>query len=63
MKAENYLLQHILDHNISLVKIEDDIGVNLNGVVSKGKELSADEFMTLCVYLGISADEVKNKVL
>ena len=45
MKAENYLLQHILDHNISLVKIEDDIGVNLNGVVSKGKELSADEFI------------------
>lgn len=62
MKAENYLLQYILDHNISLAKIEDDTGINLNGVVSKGKDLLADEFVILCVYLGISPDEVKNRV-
>lgn len=63
MKAENYLLQYILQHNISLGKIEDDTGINLNSVVCKGKELLADDFLTLCVYLGISPDDIRNQVL
>lgn len=63
MKAENYILQYILQHNISLVRIEDDTGINLNNVVCKGKDLLADEFITLCVYLGISPDDIRNKVL
>ncbi len=63
MRAEKYLLQHIRQHNISVKQIEKDTGINLETYVQEGRELLSDDFCTICIYLGISADEVSDQIL
>ncbi len=63
MKAENYLLQHIIQHDISIEKVEKDTGINIKHVVCEGKELIADDFIGLCIYLGITPEEVSDQIL
>lgn len=63
MKAEKYLYQHIVQHNISIEQIEFDTGIHIKDIVDNQKELMADEFITLCVYLGITPEEVSDQIL
>ncbi|MBR1864918.1 MAG: hypothetical protein IJ801_00255 [Lachnospiraceae bacterium] len=63
MKVERYLLEYIREHRISARRMEQDTGINLQHFVEEGKELRADEFIELCLYLGITPDEVSDQIL
>lgn len=63
MKTEKYLLEHILNNHISLEQIETDTGINIEQMVRKKKDLKAGEFLALCTYLGITPEEVSDRVL
>lgn len=63
MKAEKYLLQHVLEHHISSQKVEADTGINIEKLVSEKKELVADEFLRLCIYLQVTPEEVGDQIL
>lgn len=63
MKAERYLLEYIQEHAISAKRVEQDTGIDLQRMVEEGKELRADKFIELCLYLGITPDEVSDQVL
>ncbi len=63
MKAEKYLLEHISNHNISVEQIEKDTGINIENMVRQKKELSAGDFLELCLYLGITPEEVGDQIL
>jgi len=63
MKAEKYLLQHVLEHQISSQKIEADTGINIEKVVSEKQELMADDFLRLCVYLDVTPEEISDQIL
>ncbi|MCM1157485.1 MAG: hypothetical protein NC300_08010 [Bacteroidales bacterium] len=63
MKAEKYLLKHIAEHNLSLERIKQETGIDLQAQAEEGKELQADDFLRLCVYLGITVEEVSDQIL
>lgn len=63
MKAEKYLLQHVLEHNISSEKMEADTGINIEKIVSENRELVADDFATLCAYLNVTPEEVSDQII
>ena len=63
MKTEKYLLQHMLKHHLSLEKMEMDTGINIEKFVSEQRELKADEFLRLCVYLNITPEEVSDQII
>lgn len=63
MKAEKYLLEHIMRHDISMEKVEQDTGINVKKVLYEEKELQADDFFSLCVYLGVTPDEISDQIL
>ncbi len=63
MKAENYLLEYILKSDISTERIKSDIGIDIAERVHSNGELMADEFMQMCIYLGINPDDVMNEIV
>ncbi len=63
MRVEIYLLDYIRQHDISRDQMIQDTGIDLEMLVSKGKELVSDEFLGLCMYLGITPDEVSDQIL
>ena len=63
MKAEKYLLDYVVNHDISITQIEKDIGINIERRVREKKDLIASEFLTLCTYLGITPEEVSDQIL
>lgn len=63
MKAEKYLLQYVLEHNISSEKIEADTGINIEKIVSENRELVSDDFATLCTYLNVTPEEVSDQII
>lgn len=63
MKAEQYLLDYILKNDISVEKIQKEVGLNIVSICEKKKELSADEFVQLCMYLGINPDDVMGSII
>ena len=63
MKAEKYLLDYIVSHNIPIAQIENDIGINIENRVNEKQDLMASEFLTLCTYLGITPEEVSDQIL
>lgn len=63
MKAERYILQYIKDHNISSETIKKDIGLDLDKILKKDGNLLADDFLRLCVYLGITPEEIGDQIL
>lgn len=63
MKAEKYLLDYIVNHNITLEQIKKDTGINIGDLADGKEELMADEFIKLCIYLGVDPDDVMNTVV
>lgn len=63
MKAERYIQQYIKEHNISYEAIKKDIGLDLDKILKKDGNLLADDFLRLCVYLGITPEEIGDQIL
>lgn len=63
MKAEKYLLDYVVNHDISIAQIEKDIGINIEKRVNEEQDLIASEFLMLCTYLGITPEEVSDHIL
>lgn len=63
MKTEKYLLEHITSHHIPVEQVENDIGINIEQLVREERDLKADEFLTLCVYLGITPEEISDRII
>ncbi len=63
MKAEQYLIDYMLESNISMNQVEVDMGINLETMIRNKEELRADDFVSLCIYLGVNPDDVMNTVI
>lgn len=63
MKAEKYLLEYVLQHHMSSKKIEADTGIDIEKIVLEERELMADDFLSLCVYLNITPEEISDQIL
>lgn len=63
MKTEKYLLEYTIRHHISLEQIENDTGINIEQRVREKQDLIAGEFLALCSYLGITPEEVSDRIL
>ncbi len=61
MKAEKYLFEYMRQSNINLVDVQNDLGIDITKL-ERNEELLADEFVRLCVYFGISPDDVMNEM-
>lgn len=63
MKAEKYLLDYIVSHHISLERIMNDTGIDIEKRVRLKQDLIAEEFLTLCTYLGIRPEDIGEQIL
>lgn len=63
MKAENYLYNYISECNISVEQVKNDIGIDIEKILSGKNELMVDEFLRLCIYLKITPEEVISQIL
>lgn len=63
MKAEKYLLDYIIKSNIPMERVKKDVGIDVQALVSSKTELMADEFIQLCIYLGVNPDDMMNEVV
>lgn len=63
MKAEKYLLDYIIKSNIPMERVKNDVGIDVQALVSSKTELMADEFIQLCMYLGVNPDDMMNEVV
>lgn len=63
MKAEKYLMDHIMQSGISMSQVKKDLGIDMEGLFKNNGELMADEFMRLCIYLGVNPDDVMNSIV
>jgi len=61
MKAEKYLLEYMIRSNTNLCDVQDELGIDVKKL-ENNEELFADEFVRLCVYLGINPDDVMNEM-
>lgn len=59
MKAEKYLLDYMTSRSISVEQVESDTGINMKGLSDGKKDLMADEFLQLCVYLGVRPEDIQ----
>lgn len=62
MKTEKFLLEHIREHGISEEILERELGFSLEKLVDAKEELPADRFLELCRYLGITPEQVIDRV-
>ena len=63
MKVEQYILQYMKDHDISNEKVKNETGIDILSLLSEKKELLADDFLKLCIYFGITPEEISDQVL
>lgn len=63
MKAEKYLLDYMIKTNIPMERVKKDVGIDVQALVNSKKELMADEFIQLCIYLGVNPDDMINEVV
>ena len=63
MKTERYIQKYITEHNISTDNIKKDTGLDLNFIFENDGNLLADDFLRLCVYLGITPEEIGDQIL
>lgn len=56
MKAERYLMDYMEKHNITREQVKKDVGISLEPIFLNEKELMADEFLQLCIYLNIEPE-------
>ena len=63
MKTERYIQNYITEHNISTDIIKKDTGLDLKLIFENDGNLMADDFLRLCVYLGITPEEIGDQIL
>ncbi|MDE6435728.1 MAG: hypothetical protein K2L07_16080 [Lachnospiraceae bacterium] len=63
MYTERYILRYIEERKVSMNKVKEDTGIDLERLKEKEMELTAGEFFELCVYLSLSPEDVLNWVL
>lgn len=63
MKAEKYLLDYMKKSNIVSEHVKAEIGIDIEAIVNNNGELMADEFIRMCIYLGVNPDDVMNAVV
>ena len=63
MKAEKYLLKHVMQHNISMEQVEKETGIDMQKLKEGHQELMADDFIALCIYLGVNPDEIMEQIV
>lgn len=63
MKAEQYLLDYMEKSNITIECVQNEIGINMAELANGKGELMADEFIRLCIYLGVDPDDVMHAVV
>lgn len=63
MYTERYILRYIEERKVSMDKVKEDTGIDLEKLKEKEMELTASEFFELCVYLSLSPEDVLNWVL
>ncbi len=55
------IIKYIADNNISLYRIEKDVGVSISKLNGNSNEkLSAGEFLEICRYLNINPTDIGN---
>ena len=59
MKAEKYLLDYMMSRSITMEQVESDTGINMREFSDGKKDLMADEFLQLCVYLGVRPEDIQ----
>lgn len=63
MKAEKYLFDYMIKSNIPMERVKKDVGIDVQALVSSKTELMADEFIQLCIYLGVNPDDMMNELV
>lgn len=63
MKAEKYIIHYLREHNIAYDKIKQDIGIDMYKVENRNIDLLADDFLRLCLYLGLTPEEISDQIL
>jgi len=63
MKAEKYLFNCMKVSGVSIEQVKKDIGIDVGGMEEGTYELLADEFIRLCIYLGVNPDDVMDEVI
>jgi len=63
MKAEKYLLDYIEQSHISKERVREVIGIDIENLVKNHQDLEADEFIRMCVFLGVNPDDVMNAII
>lgn len=63
MYAEEYILRHMEKCEISKDKVKEDTGIDFYKIEEKKLELTAGEFIELCMYLSLSPEDIMNWVL
>jgi hypothetical protein len=63
MKAERYMQEYMEQHNISYDKVKKDTGIDVRRIFYSEKNMLADDFLRLCIYLGIAPEEVSDQIL
>ena len=63
MKVEQYIKKYIEEHDISVEKVKNETGLDLDNIFEKNDNLLADDFLRLCVYLGITPEEIGDQIL
>ncbi len=63
MKAERYLLDYILKNGISVERIHREMGLDMELICKEKKELSADDFVHLCIYLEVNPDDIMKSIV
>lgn len=60
MKAEQYLLNYIEQSHISKDRVREVIGIDLERIIEEQQDLDADDFIRMCLFLGVNPDDVMN---
>lgn len=63
MYVEQYILDHVERCNVSRDKIKEDIGIDLEKIEKNQLELTAEEFIQLCMYLRLSPEKITEWML
>lgn len=63
MKAEKYLLDYIEQSHITKERVQEVVGIDIEKLVINQQDLDADDFLRLCVFLGVNPDDVMNEVV
>lgn len=62
MKAEKYIIKYIREHDISFQRVKQDTGLDLLLLEHGNDNLLADDFLRLCLYLGITPEEISDQI-